>query len=193
MTLDPHHIAYDWTSAFKVALSDVDPIAVADLFFPDGWLRDLLVFTWDIRALAGREKIASYLVRTLAAANVAEVSLNDSIDWAPRTISIPLLHNATGVEVALTFECEHGHGRAHGRLVCDVDGVWRALALMVELLDLAGHEELPTLSLRDDMTGIPGRDMQKEFADWTAEVEKNPYVLIGKALPFDVRVWAQRR
>ena len=83
------------------------------------------------------------------------------------------------VEAAFTFECAHGHGRAFVRLVRDVDGVYRALSLFMELSDLVGHEELSTLPLRDDITGLPGRDMQKEFGEWVKGVEDHPYVLIG--------------
>ena len=83
------------------------------------------------------------------------------------------------MELAFTFECRHGHGRAHGRLLRDVDGQFRALSLLTEMSDLRGHEEHNTLPLRDDVTGIPGRDMQKEFTDWVEGVETQPYVLIG--------------
>ena len=47
------------------------------------------------------------------------------------------------------------------------------------LVGLRGHEEANTLILRDDITGMPGRDMQAEFRNWIAGVEKAPYVLIG--------------
>ena len=51
---------------------------------------------------------------------------------------------------------------------------------MTELSDLRGYEEIGTLPLRDDLTGIPGRDMQREFNDWVTQVEDKPYALIGE-------------
>ncbi|KAI1795123.1 dimethylaniline monooxygenase (N-oxide-forming) [Ganoderma leucocontextum] len=178
MAPDPHHIASDWLAACSAALSRAEADAVAQLFLPDGWLRDLLVFTWDVRSLAGREKIAAYLADTLSLAKITEVLLNESPNLGPQTIVIPQLGGVQGVEVAFTFECRHGHGRAHARLLRDASGRYKALSLLTELSDLRGHEELGTLALRDDVIGIPGRNMQKEFEDWVEEVETRPYVLI---------------
>ena len=179
MAADPHRVASDWLAACSAALSRAEPDAVAQLFLPDGWLRDLLVFTWDVRSLAGREKIAAYLANTLSPATIAEVQLSESPDLAPQAIVIPQLGDVQGVEVTFTFECRHGHGRAHARLLRDASGRYKALSVFFELSDLRGHEELNTLALRDDVTGIPRRNMQKEFEDWVEEVETKPYVLIG--------------
>ncbi|KAM5540398.1 hypothetical protein V8D89_005856 [Ganoderma adspersum] len=178
MAADPHRVASDWLAACSAGLSRAEPAAVAQLFLPDGWLRDLLVFTWDVRSLAGREKIAAYLANTLSPAQIAEVQLNESPNLAPQTIMIPQL-GVQGVEVAFTFECRHGHGRAHARLLRDASGKYKALSLLFELSNLRGHEELTTLAMRDDVTSlIPRRNMQTEFEDWVEEVETKPYVLI---------------
>ncbi len=179
MTVDYRKIASDWLSALASAFSAGDATLVAQLFVPDGWLRDFLVFTWDIRSLEGRAKIASYLANSLAAAQITDVRLNEIPNFAPRAAVVPSLEDTPAVELAFTFECRHGHGRAHARLLCDVEGSYKALSLFTELSDLKGHEELGTLPLRDDVTGIPGRDMQQEWADWVHEVETKPYVLIG--------------
>ncbi|KAI0774161.1 dimethylaniline monooxygenase (N-oxide-forming) [Fomes fomentarius] len=92
------------------------------------------------------------------------------------TVPIPATPDV-GVELAFTFECRHGHARAHARLLRDPNGAFKALSLFVDLADLAGYEEVPTMPLRDDLTGT-GRDMQTEFEDWVQEVETEPYVLI---------------
>ena len=52
----------------------------------------------------------------------------------------------------------------------------------MQLEDLAWHEELSTLPLRDDVTGIHGRDMQREFVELVREIETRPHVLIGTSL-----------
>ncbi|KAI9001123.1 FAD/NAD-P-binding domain-containing protein [Trametes punicea] len=177
MPLNPQLIAKDWLTTFSVAIASNDSDAVAHLLLPDGWLRDILIFTWDIRSLEGREKVASYLSNTLGLAAISDVKLDESPFLAPREFPLPQ-KQTTGVEAAFTFKCAHGHGRANARLLRDENGDWKALTLMTELRDLLGHEELQTLSLRDDLTGIPGRDMREEFSDWVDEVETKPYVLI---------------
>ncbi|KAH9853604.1 FAD/NAD-P-binding domain-containing protein [Lenzites betulinus] len=177
MNPDPKLIASEWIATFSAAVESGDSRRVAETFLSIGWLRDVLVFTWDIRGLEGREKIASYLVNTLAPSGLSDYKIDESPFLAPSTFSVPL-QEADGVEVAFTFECAHGHGRAYARLVPDEDGAYRAMTLMTELRDLPGHEEQEILPLRDDTTGIPGRDMQEDFAEWMKGVEAKPYVLI---------------
>ncbi|KAI0638064.1 FAD/NAD-P-binding domain-containing protein [Trametes polyzona] len=177
MPLDPAAVASEWLASFSAAVGSSDSKQAAETFLPDGWLRDILVFTWDIRSLEGRERIAAYLAGTLAVSGISEVALDQDPSLTPRTFDV---HGAgtVGVEVAFTFECAHGHGRANARLVPDGDGKFKALTLLTELRDLPGHEESKTLPLRDDITGIPGRDMQEDFANWVKEVEAHPHVLI---------------
>ncbi|KAI0353542.1 FAD/NAD-P-binding domain-containing protein [Trametes cingulata] len=177
MHLDPRLVAADWLARLASAITNSDPHEIGQTLLADGWLRDILVFTWDIRALEGREKVASYLTPTLASSRIADLKIDESPFLSPRTFPVPL-RPAVGVEAAFTFECAHGHGRGNARLVPDEDGTYKAMTLMTELRDLSGHEEQRTLPLRDDITGIPGRDMQEDFANWVKEVETRPYVLI---------------
>ncbi|KAJ8473980.1 hypothetical protein ONZ51_g7524 [Trametes cubensis] len=177
MALDVQVIANKWLAAFSEALVNSDAATFSNLILPNGWLRDVLVLTWNYRSLSGREKILQYVSAHISRASITDVKLNESTHLAPKVLEVPQL-GATGAEFAFTFECDRGHGRAYVRLLPDEDGAYRALTVMLELADLSGHEELSTLPLRDDLTGIPGRDMQREFAEWVRQVETNPYVLI---------------
>ena len=179
MALNPHFIASQWLSQCSSALRDADAKAFVDLFLPKGWLRDILVFTWDIRTLEGREKILCYLTDRFSDAHITDLRLDETLDVAPRVSEVPGSQVA-GVEFVFSFECQRGHGRAHVRLAQDTDGVHRAFTAFTELVDLLGYEELSSLPLRDDVTGVPGRDMQKDYADWVQDVEANPQVIIGE-------------
>ncbi|KAM5545582.1 hypothetical protein V8D89_000620 [Ganoderma adspersum] len=170
MALDPLLISSHWLSACSSALRSADVPALTDLFLPNGWLRDILLFTWDIRCLEGREKITTYLADRLLDARITDVQLDHTPHLAPRV--------DLGVEFAFTFECHRGHGRAYVRLTPDADGVHRAFTMLTELADLRGHEELGRLPLRDDVTDVPGRDMQKDYADMVRSVEADPHVII---------------
>lgn len=179
--MDPRRIASDWLSQYSATFASANVDAFVGLLLPDGWLRDFLVFTWDLRSLGGREKVAAYLKRGLAPARISpnSIVLDESEHLAPRVAPLAQMPGVEAVEAAFAFECAHGHGHGHVRLVQDVDGAYRALTLFMELSDLVGHEELGTMPLRDDITGLPGRDMQKEYGEWVRGVETRPYVLIG--------------
>lgn len=162
MALDSHLVATQWLSQLSSALHNADARASAGLFLPNGWLRDILVFTWDIRALEGRDKVLAYLTSDrIADARITDLNIDETPDLAPRTCKTPV-SQVPGVEFAFTFECHRGHGRAHVRLAPDADGVHRASTVFTELVDLPGYEELTALPPRDE----------------TAET--NPHVIIGE-------------
>lgn len=180
MSPNPQTVASTWLLACTAALQNADVNAFTNLFLSDGWLRDLLVFTWDIRSLAGREKISAYLSQTLSKARISAVKLDEDPDLAPRTFSAAL-NRGTGVELAFTFQCQHGHGHAMVRLLADTDGEYRAFTVLTMVSDLPGHEELSVLPWRDDVTGIAERHMQKDYEQWVHNVETNPQVIIRKS------------
>lgn len=187
MALDPYSMALDWLSRFTTALQGIDTTNVTNLLLHDGWLRDILVFTWDMRSLEGRKTIASYLeANTFTRARISDIRLNETADLAPRVYELPQL-KAVVIEFAFTFECRHGHGRGHVRLLPDADGIYKAFTLLTELADLVGHEELSTLLFQDDRArdpnvAIPTKELQSGFAKWKQDVETHPHVLIGISL-----------
>ncbi|KAI0750787.1 dimethylaniline monooxygenase (N-oxide-forming) [Daedaleopsis nitida] len=198
MPFDPHVVAADWLALCASTLTNADVNATTRLLLPDGWLRDLLVFTWDFRSLEGHDKVAAYLANTLAKARITDVHLDDSTaDLAPRLFIWPQLR-VTGVELAFTFECHHGHGRGYARLLPDCDGAFKAYTLLAELADLAGHEELGTLRFRDDLAKSDNKakplhilKLSEDFAKWKHDVETKPYVLIVGAAQTGLQIAAR--
>ncbi|KAI0752533.1 FAD/NAD-P-binding domain-containing protein [Daedaleopsis nitida] len=177
MSPDPRSTATLWLDAFSSAVTSGDLDALTALFLPDGWFRDLLVFTWDLRSLEGREKIKSFLSPTLSAAQISNIKLDESADFAPRTAFLRQLH-AHDIEFGFTFECLRGHGHGYVRMLPDSAGEYKALTVLTMLNDLRDHEEDPTLVLRDELKFEHGEDVQAVFANWVSENESKPYVLV---------------
>ncbi|KAI0700234.1 FAD/NAD-P-binding domain-containing protein [Cerioporus squamosus] len=182
MTFDAHLVAEDWLSTLATALQHGDASAVATLFLPDGWLRDALVLTWDLRTLEGRDKITTYLSESLQKEHITQVRLDDTGTLAPRQCKVPFTADMSSIEFGFKFELPHGHGRGLARLIQDPERAFRAFTVLLTLQDLRAHEELSRLPLRDDVTGLASRDMERELAESIRQVEKNPFVLIGNAL-----------
>jgi putative flavoprotein involved in K+ transport len=115
----------DWLARFDAALMAGDAAAAVDLFEPDGYWRDLLTFTWNIRTMEGRAAIADMLDACLSHTAPTgwrrtaepEVSEDGMADW---------IRFETGVA--------HGTGRVTIR-----DG--RCHVLLTAMADLRGHEE----------------------------------------------------
>ena len=121
-----------WLSAFGDALIAGDTAAVAELFLPDCYWRDLIAFTWNIKTLEGRAAITGMLGETLARVQPGSWKITDGEEPA-----------AAGgvVEAWIEFETAAGRGCGHLRLR---DGLcW---TLLPTLHELKGHEEPRGLS-----------------------------------------------
>ena len=117
--------ASHWIASFSSALERNDPAAVAGLFVEDGYWRDLLAFTWNIKTFEGRDAIAAMLAETLSRT-------------APRGWCLDGDATEAGgvVEAWLRFETGLGRGRGYLRLK---DG--QCWTLLTSLEELKGHEE----------------------------------------------------
>ena len=105
----------DWLQKFSSALERGDINAAAGLFEPDGFWRDLVSFTWNIKTCEGRAEIKAML-----AARLAEVKPRNFVpkgEW-------------------FTFETEVGRGVGHLRLRGK-----QAWTLLTTLQELKGFEE----------------------------------------------------
>lgn len=170
-------IAEAWLADFAGAVASGDAEAVAQTFLPEGWLRDVLTFTWNIRALEGRDKITSYLTDTLDPAQISHIALDNSPHLGPEEEDFSP-KEGLGIGFAFIYETRVAWGRAYARLMQDkVDGNWRGWTVCMVAEDLMGYEE------RGYESGI----WEGHTAAWCdvlarrlAKVEEDPYVLIGK-------------
>src|SRR5215212_3428660 len=64
-----------WLGDFAAALTSADAAAVAALFAPECYWRDILAFTWNLHTTAGADAIARRLVPTLKAVAARNVRL----------------------------------------------------------------------------------------------------------------------
>lgn len=121
----PTETVQTWLNAFSAALEKNDNSAAAELFEEEGFWRDLVSFTWNIKTMEGRAAIAEML----AACGSRTKPSNWKIEETPA--------EADGIiESWLTFETEVSRGRGHVRLR---DG--KAFTLLTSMVELKGHEE----------------------------------------------------
>ncbi len=114
-----------WLEAFEAALSAGDANAAVELFEPDGFWRDLLSFTWNIRTMEGRDAIADMLGACLAR--------TAPTGWRRQG---PAEKTEDGTAAWILFET--GTGPCRGRVNVR-DGLCHIL--LTALDDLKGHEE----------------------------------------------------
>lgn len=121
----PTKLAKEWLADLDRALAAGDIQAAVDLFEPEGYWRDLLTFTWNIKTMEGRPAIRAMLETTLGRTRPA--------GWR-------LIGEATeedGIVLAwFTFETALARGRGILRLRGG-----RCRTLLTAMQDLKGFEE----------------------------------------------------
>lgn len=116
-----------WLSAFGDALAANDPARAAALFTEDGFWRDLVAFTWNLKTLEGRAEISDMLTATLAHVQPTGWKITGGREPA----------EAGGItEAWIDFETAAGRGRGHLRLRGG-----QAWTLLTTLYELKGYEE----------------------------------------------------
>jgi putative flavoprotein involved in K+ transport len=160
-----------WLEAFEAALVARDVSAAADLFAVDGFWRDLVSFTWNIKTVEGRDDVA----------NMLRERLDDTDPSGFRATEEPT--EADGVVSAwIAFETATGRGEGHLRLR-DEDGCDLAWTLLTTLQELTGHEE--GKGARRPMGAQHGADPNRVTWSEQREIEERelgyttqPYVVI---------------
>ena len=115
----------DWLTAFEASLASDDRDAAVAMFTADGYWRDLVAFTWNIKTMEGPAAIADMLAATLSEARPSAWRIDGEATLAD------------GVTSAwFTFETIVARGRGHLRLR---DG--RAWTLFTTMRELKGFEE----------------------------------------------------
>ncbi|SOE94770.1 putative flavoprotein involved in K+ transport [Burkholderia sp. D7] len=124
---NPNQTISNILEAFEAALKSGDTAAAVALFEPDGYWRDLVAFTWNIKTMEGREQIAAMLDSQLATVKPSKLKIADN----------ETATEGDGVTQAwITFET--GVARGTGFIRVKDGKIWTLLTTMTEL---KGYEE----------------------------------------------------
>ncbi|MCG7596586.1 NAD(P)/FAD-dependent oxidoreductase [Mycobacterium sp. PSTR-4-N] len=128
-TLTPQQRVDAWLADFEAALAVRDIERAAGMFAVDGFWRDLVSFTWNLKTLEGRDQITDMLTARLAE--------TDPSGFATREEPT---QDGDVVSAFIQFETAAGRGTGHLRIKDDA-GEDKAWTLLTALQELKGHEE----------------------------------------------------
>src|ERR1044071_5384711 len=135
---DAHELTRQWLDRFAAAVENPTDGAIEDLFVSDGWWRDLLSCTWDLRTAHGAERIGEML-ETFRDAEPTGFAIDGR--RAPEVFApVPEMR---WVQALFSFETPVGRCVGVVRLLPDeAPGAgWRAWTVLTALDELKGHEE----------------------------------------------------
>ena len=130
-------IVKNWLGSFEKALVQ-EPLDLQELFVEEGWLKDALTLSWDLRTLQGRAKITQYVCENSARNGLFNLKIPQNSTLKPTLKEIgPMVW----LESAFHFETKVGQGRGVLRLANTTLGEWKAWILFVKLVELRGHPQ----------------------------------------------------
>ncbi|KQR73670.1 FAD-dependent oxidoreductase [Burkholderia sp. Leaf177] len=166
---NPNQTISQVLESLEAALRSGDSAAAAALFQPDGYWRDLVAFTWNIKTMEGREQIAAMLDSQLNAVKPSKFRIADN----------ETATEADGVTQSwIAFETDVARGTG---LIRVKDGlIWTLLTTMTEL---KGHEEpkgqrRPMGAEHGARTDRTSWTEKRAAEHQTLGYEKQPYCLI---------------
>lgn len=136
---DVEKVAADFVESFLQYLNSKDYGGLASLFLENGYWRDHLCLSWDLRTLKGPGKISEYLASN--GSRLTNIALDKSAPHrAPQVAQLDAYGKSKCVAFFISATTDVGSALGVVRLVHD-GGAWKVLALYTGLQELKGFEE----------------------------------------------------
>ena len=131
-------IAGTWLQAWAATVQRQGASDASRLFTEDGYWRDLVSFTWDVRTFRGRPQIEAGFEEYAGTVGAEAFRLQDGTE-----VAVVERDGIACVEAFFVFETAAARGRGHLRLVRDEaePKAWRAWTLLTTAQELKGFEE----------------------------------------------------
>ncbi|KAF6788752.1 flavin-binding monooxygenase-like protein [Colletotrichum sojae] len=177
-SVDAAKAAAEVTNAFNSALRSRNYRNLAGLFVSDGYWRDHLCLSWDLRTLKGRDKIEKFLS---SRCRLTEVRVDSSSEYrAPHLAALDAHDEVLCLQFFINVDTEVGPGQGVVRLV-ESGSKWEILTFYTTLREIQGHEE-PLRHRRDkgvEHVGIrDGKNWKEKREDAVNYVDSEPTVVI---------------
>ena len=138
-----YKLAQSWLAALGDAASSGNVDGFVSCIAPDGWLRDLLVFSSTIASRKGHAKIAEHIKPAFGSLKLSDFALDGEAAGQPSKSmfgpTVPV------VALAFNFETPKAWGKGHARLLYPKEGEEangaKALCVMLSIRDWKGYEE----------------------------------------------------
>ncbi|CRL22061.1 FAD-dependent pyridine nucleotide-disulphide oxidoreductase [Penicillium camemberti] len=142
---EPEQIASNLVNAFNLALAKREFGNIASLFGDNGFWRDHLALSWQLRTVQGHEPIVKFLEKCSESRDgmrLQKISIDRSTSIrAPKVCALDGAGEVQGIQFFFTAETAHGSAVGVARLALQND-VWKIYTLFTALKELKGHEEL---------------------------------------------------
>ncbi|KAI1437928.1 hypothetical protein GGR50DRAFT_685586 [Xylaria sp. CBS 124048] len=132
-----YSVSLQFVQALDERLAKQDYKALADLFLDDGYWRDHLAVTWDLRTAKGKDKILNFLQQDH---HLVSFLPTFSQERAPEPTDLRYDGSVSGIVIYLTVASKFGIGPGIMRLIFTA-GEWKIWTLYTSINQLNAHPE----------------------------------------------------
>lgn len=181
-SVDADAVATKIVDSINHALANGDTKAIADLFLEDGYWRDHLGISWDLRTQKGPKKIAEFLADGCP---LEKIEIDRSSSYrAPQLGAFDGTGDVKGIQFFFNFSSKDGAGQGVARLA-ERDGQWKIFTFFTVLRDIKGHEEAvgPRRTKGVEHGGKPDRKnwLERRKAEVDFENKEPTVLILGKS------------
>lgn len=167
--------------SFNQSLAKNDHKAVAGLFTENGYWRDHLGATWDLRTAKGQDKIAAFLD---GGHHLVQLDIDESSALvSPQVAAFRPDGSVKGIQSFVIVTTKHGSGRGITRLVEDA-GQWKIWTLYTAANKLKDYEEPlgPNRAKGVQHGGLTGRKnwLDRRLEESNFESKDPDVLIVGK-------------
>lgn len=137
-SIDAAVVASQVIDSLNQSLAKNNIEGIQKLFCGEGYWRDHLALTWDLRTMKGSDRIASFLEKGHSLLRV-EIDAS-SPERAPKVTALDPMEMVKGIQFFTTVTTKFGAGRGLVKLV-EEDGQWKIWTCFTTLEELSGFEE----------------------------------------------------
>ncbi|KAI0176464.1 FAD/NAD(P)-binding domain-containing protein [Hypoxylon sp. FL1284] len=137
---DAPQVSSKIVGALNESLSKQDHKGVASLFLENGYWRDHLGMTWDLRTMKGRDKIVSFLDNDHHLASIEIVEEYSSKNVASQVTAHRGDGSVHGIEIYIRTRTKYGSGPGHIRLL-NYENEWKIWTLYTTMTEFEQQPE----------------------------------------------------
>ncbi|KAH7907304.1 hypothetical protein BJ138DRAFT_1214828 [Hygrophoropsis aurantiaca] len=128
-----------WFDEFSSAVESKEVPSVVNLFLEDGFWKDIIALTWDLRSIGGHSDIKRLLDARLSITGLSELKLSSDPNLAP--VFYKPYPDLALVRFCFEFATNYGKGTGVCNLVPVKENKWKAYALLTCLDSLKDFPE----------------------------------------------------
>ncbi|EGX45268.1 hypothetical protein AOL_s00173g369 [Orbilia oligospora ATCC 24927] len=181
-SINASEVVSDYLARLQKAIEKPTVLDLQDVIFPEGFWRDGLFLTWDLRTSRGVDKISQFLSKDVTEKRLGSLKVKPTVGNYKRLPVLQVEESSISILAYIDVESDEGLGEGIIRLFLDSNNTWKAFTIYTTLTNLKSHPEAsginrPHGGLHGDQSSNP-TNWKERLAEYSEFTTTDPTVLI---------------